>query len=181
MYNTNVKLFEELVQVVIAQIYPYWELCLADGSQNKNEKIEEITKRDDRIKYKFLNENKGIAGNTNEALKMANGEYIVLLDHDDLLSVNALYEIVKLLNEDIKKKILENTLKSQTTSKNNSQNDVESDLDFIYSDEDKITENGERYNPYFKPDFSPETLAVHNYITHLVCFKKSLLEEVRHF
>lgn len=154
MYNTNERYFEELVQSVTAQIYPHWELCLADGSVEKNEKLEEITKQDNRIFYKFLGENKGISGNTNEALKMANGKYIVLLDHDDTLAVTALYEIIKCINE-------------------------EKDVDFIYSDEDKITDVGDRFDPYFKPDFSPETLEVHNYITHLVCFKKELQEEVR--
>lgn len=156
MYNTNEKYFEELVKSVTAQVYPHWELCLADGSSEKNEKIEEITKIDNRIRYKFLGENKGISGNTNEALKMASGKYICLLDHDDLLAVTALYEIVKTINN-------------------------ETDADFIYSDEDKVTDSGERFDPYFKPDFSPETLAVHNYITHLVCFKKSLQEEVGFF
>ena len=156
MYNTNEKYFEELVNSVVTQIYPHWELCLADGSDNQNENIKEIASRDNRIFYKFLGENKGISGNTNEALKMANGKYIVLLDHDDLLAVNSLYEIVKTINE-------------------------EKNADFIYSDEDKITDDGERFEPYFKPDFSPEALSVHNYITHLVCFKKTLQEEVGFF
>ena len=153
MYNTNEKYFEELVNSVIAQIYPHWELCLADGSSAQNEKLKEIYEKDNRISYKFIGENKGISGNTNEALKMASGKYIVLLDHDDLLSVNSLYEIVKTINE-------------------------QKDVDFIYTDEDKITDSGERFDPYFKPDFSPETISVHNYITHLVCFKKTLQEEV---
>ena len=156
MYNTNERYFEELVQSITSQIYPHWELCLADGSINQNKNLEEIAKRDNRIFYKFIGENKGISGNTNEALKMANGKYIVLLDHDDLISVNALFEIVKVINE-------------------------EKDVDFIYSDEDIISDSGKRYNPYFKPDFSSETLSVHNYITHLVCFKKTLQEEVRIF
>ena len=156
MYNTNEKYFEELVQSVTTQLYPHWELCLADGSIEQNKNIEEIVKMDNRIFYKFLGKNQGISGNTNEALKMANGKYIVLLDHDDLLAVTALYEIVKTINKD-------------------------KNVDFIYSDEDKITDAGERFDPYFKPDFSPETLSVHNYITHLVCFKKTLQEEVRFF
>lgn len=156
MYNTNEKYFEELVDFMIAQVYPRWELCLADGSEVKNEKLEEIANKDDRIKYKYLGENKGISGNSNEALKMATGEYIGLLDHDDLLPVIALYEIVKCINEN-------------------------ENIDFIYTDEDKITNINNRFSPYFKPDFSPETLAVHNYITHLVVFKKELLEEVGAF
>lgn len=153
MYNTNENYFKELVDSVVSQTYPHWELCLADGSTEKTERLKDIYEKDNRIFYKFLGENKGISGNTNEALKMANGKYIVLLDHDDLLPVTCLYEIVKTINE-------------------------EKDVDFIYSDEDKITDSGERFDPYFKPDFSPETLAVHNYITHLVCFKKILQEQV---
>lgn len=156
MYNTDEKCFEELVNCMCTQVYPRWELCLADGSVEKNPRIEEIANQDNRIKYKFLGENKGISGNSNEALKMANGKYIGLLDHDDLLPVVALYEIVKVINE----------------NKN---------VDFIYTDEDKITDINNRFAPYFKPDFSPETLAVHNYITHLVVFKKELLETVGSF
>jgi glycosyltransferase involved in cell wall biosynthesis len=154
MYNTNEKYFEELVSCMQKQVYKRWELCLADGSLEQNKKFEEIVSRDNRIFYKFLGENKGISENSNEALKMANGKYIALLDHDDLLPANALFEFVKAINE------------------NNMP-------DFIYSDEDKINDNGERFNPYFKPDYSPETLAVHNYITHLVMFKKELLDQAR--
>ncbi|MBO5398597.1 MAG: glycosyltransferase [Clostridia bacterium] len=156
MYNTNERYFEELVTAMENQIYKRWELCLADGSNEKNPKFEEMASKDNRIFYKFLGENKGISGNSNEALKMANGKYIALLDHDDLLPVNSLFEFVKTINEN-------------------------NEPDFIYSDEDKINDNGERYNPYFKPDYSPETLAVHNYITHLIMFKKELLEKVGMF
>ena len=153
MYNTNEQYFSELIDCMQKQIYTNWELCLADGSEKKNQKFEDLIERDNRIFYKYLDENKGISGNSNEALKFTNGEYIALLDHDDLLAENALFEFVKAINE------------------NNMP-------DFIYSDEDKINSEGKRYNPYFKPDFSPETLAVHNYITHLIMFKKVLLDEV---
>lgn len=156
MYNTNEQYFQELVEAMENQIYKRWELCLADGSVEKNPKFEEIANKDNRIHYKFLGENKGISGNSNEALKMANGKYIALLDHDDLLPKTSLFEFVKAINE------------------NNMP-------DFIYSDEDKINDNGERFNPYFKPDYSPETLSVHNYITHLVMFKKELLDKVGMF
>lgn len=156
MYNTNEQYFEELVASMENQIYKRWELCLADGSSEKNSKFVEIAEKDNRIFYKFLGENKGISGNSNEALKMANGKYIALLDHDDLLPATSLFEFVKAINE----------------------NNIP---DFIYSDEDKINDNGERFNPYFKPDYSPETLSVHNYITHLVMFKKELLDKVGMF
>ena len=151
MYNTPVNFFEELIQNLIDQTYSNWELCLADGSPEKNDKINKIIEKDKRIKYRFLNENKGIAGNTNEALTMATGDYIGLLDHDDLLPVFCLYEIVKCINEN-------------------------PDTQFIYTDEDKIIGKYRR-EPYFKPDFSIDTLRSNNYITHFSVFKSELLKE----
>ena len=99
MYNTKEDFFEELVDSLISQTYTNWELCLADGSEKRNPKIEEIAKKDERIKYKFLNENKNISGNTNEALKLVTGDFIGLLDHDDVLPSFCLYEVVKAINE----------------------------------------------------------------------------------
>ena len=153
MYNTSLIFFEELVKNLIYQTYSNWELCLADGSPEKNKELENIIKKDNRIKYKFLNENKGISGNTNEALAMATGDYIGLLDHDDLLPIFCLYEVVKCINEN-------------------------PDVEFIYTDEDKISgKNWERKDPYFKPDFSIDTLRCNNYITHFTIFKKELLKD----
>ena len=152
MYNTPVNFFEELVQNMIDQTYTNWELCLADGSPEKNSDLDEIIKKDERIKYKFLNENKGISGNTNEALKMATGDFIGLLDHDDLLPIFSLYEVVKCINEN-------------------------PDVEFMYSDEDKIVgENWDRVDPYFKPDFSIYTLRGNNFVTHFSVFKSDLLK-----
>jgi len=155
MYNTNVKYFEELVNNMIGQTYTNWELCLADGSKKENNKIIEICNKDERIKYKFLNENKGISQNTNEALKLATGDYIALLDHDDLLPIFALYEVVKTINEN-------------------------PDVEFIYSDEDKIM-NNKRMDPHFKPDFAIDTLRSVNYICHFSIFKKELMEKLGGF
>ena len=155
MYNTNVKYFEELVNNMIGQTYTNWELCLADGSKKENSKIIEICNKDERIKYKFLNENKGISQNTNEALKLATGDYIALLDHDDLLPIFALYEVVKTINEN-------------------------PDVKFIYSDEDKIM-NNKRMDPHFKPDFAIDTLRSVNYICHFSIFKKELMEKLGGF
>lgn len=157
MYNTPENYFEELVNCLIKQTYKNWELCLADGSKEENQKICEIVKKDDRIKYKFLNENKGIAGNTNAALQMATGDYIALLDHDDLLPQFCLYELTKTINEN-------------------------QDVEFIYTDEDKISgDSTKRYDPHFKPDFSIDTLRSNNYITHLSVFKKELMEKLKGF
>lgn len=152
MYNTNETFLKELVEALKNQTYSNFELCLADGSEVENPSFKSIL-NDDRIKYKFLNSNKGISENTNEAISLATGDYIGFLDHDDLLSLDALFEVVKVINE-------------------------QNEPDFIYSDEDKIDENYERFEPYFKPDFSPETLECNNYITHFVVVKRSLLEEV---
>lgn len=152
MYNTNVTFFKELIDCLKEQTYNNFEICLADGSEEENSNLKQYI-NDDRVKYKFLNSNKGISENTNEAINMATGDYIGFLDHDDLLSKDALFEVVKTIND-------------------------KNEPDFIYSDEDKIDEKYERFEPYFKPDFSPETLECNNYITHFVVVKKSLLNEV---
>lgn len=151
MYNTNEIFFKELIESIENQTYSNWELCLADGSETQNESLKQYYENNEKIKYKFLNENKGISENTNAAIDMATGEYIGFLDHDDLLSQDALFEVVKVINE-------------------------KENAEFIYSDEDKIDENHERFEPYFKPDYSPETLACNNYITHFVVVKKELIE-----
>ena len=153
MYNTP----KELVESLINQTYSNWELCLADGSPEKNEELKSIYEKDNRIKYKFLNENKGISGNTNEALTMATGEYIALLDHDDLLPQFSLYEIVKCINKN-------------------------PEVEFIYSDEDKFEKlNGKRYDPYFKSDFAPDTLRANNFICHFSVFRRDLMEKLEGF
>lgn len=157
LYNTPERYLRDMIESVIAQTYTNWELCLADGSTQDG--LEEIISsyRDERIVYRRLEKNEGISGNSNEAIKMATGEYIALLDHDDLLMPQALYANVELLNKD-------------------------RDYEFIYSDEDKLTEDGERrFDPFFKPDFSPDMLLAFNYITHFVVIKKSLLDEVGYF
>ena len=157
MYNTPINFFEELVDCLINQTYANWELCLADGSPSKNEELETILNKDKRINYKFLNENKGISGNTNAALDMVTGDYIALLDHDDLLPVFCTYEIVKTINE-------------------------HPEVEFIYTDEDKIEgTKDKRCDPHFKPDFAIDTLRSNNYITHLSIFKKELMDKLGGF
>lgn len=154
MYNTPINFFEELVEYMIGQTYTNWELCLEDGSPSKNEQIEEICKKDNRIKYNYSGKNLGIAGNTNEAFKHATGDYIALLDHDDLLPKNCLYEVVKAINED-------------------------PDVEFIYTDEDKITTMDKpRFDPHFKPDFAIDTLRSNNYICHFSVFRRDLMEKL---
>ena len=141
---------------MIDQTYKNWELCLADGSPEPNENLKKYIEKDERIKYKRLTENKGISGNTNEAINMVTGEYIALLDHDDTLSEYALYEVVNCINK-------------------------YPNVEFMYSDEDKIDEKGNRYDAYFKSDFAPDTLRSQNYICHFSVFKKELMDKLEGF
>ena len=155
MYNTDAKCLNELIESVVNQTYDNFELCLSDGSDTFDEdrkKIIEIIKDNKKIKYIKLEKNSGISSNTNAAIELASGDYIGFLDHDDLLSRDCLFEVVKCINE--------------------------KHPDFLYSDEDKIDENGQRFDPYFKPDYSPETLECNNYITHFSVVSKELIDKV---
>ena len=156
MYKTKEKFFKDLVKSVSNQTYSNWELILADGSPEENKNFKKYYENESRIKYKFLNENLGIAGNTNSAIQMATGDYIALLDHDDLLAEYALYEVVNYINK-------------------------YPSAEFLYSDEDKIDENDNRYDAYFKPDFAPDTLRCQNYICHFSIFKKELMQKLNGF
>lgn len=156
VYNINPMWLEKAIDSVEKQWYTNWEFCIVDD-KSKNDKTIEYLRllNSPKIKIKFLDENSGISNASNEAIKLSNGEYIILLDNDDELTVDALYEIVNVINKD--------------------------DADFIYSDEDFISMRGKYINPHFKPDFSPDLLLSHNYITHLCCLKKELLDEVGDF
>ena len=158
-YKTPVHHLQEMIESVRAQSYPNWELCIADGSEG-DPAVEAELKRyhmlDERIRYKILEKNFGIAGNTNGALELVSGEYIGLFDHDDILAPNALYEVVKSLQED--------------------------DYDIIYTDEDKITdEEKEHIDPNFKPDFSIDLFRSHNYITHFFVVKAEIMKQAGGF
>ena len=159
-YNTDHEFLRECFESVLAQVYDNWELCIVDDA-SPDEKVRDIIKEyaalDGRITYKFLKKNKHIAGATNEAVKLSSGEFISLFDHDDILWPNALYEVVKALNSDKK-------------------------IDFLYSDEDKITENSHTHlAPFFKPDWNPDFLYSVNYITHFSTVRKTLLEKIGGF
>jgi len=157
VFNVPIHILEETVLSVKNQNYSNLELCIANGSTDPKIKnlLEKFKIADKRIKIKNI-VNKGISGNTNEALSLATGEFVVLLDHDDTLSPFALFEVAKALNQ----------------NKN---------VDFIYSDSDKITEQGKRHEPFFKPDWSPEIMLSSNYATHLSAFRKQLITEVGGF
>lgn len=130
---------------------------MADGT-GANSPLEKIVaeyqKKGCNIRYEILQENKGISENTNAAIQMATGEYIVLADHDDILTENALYECVKAVNSD-------------------------KDIDVLYSDEDKIDMAGKKYfDPNFKPDLNIDLLCSMNYICHLFVVKKTVIDKV---
>lgn len=154
LYKTKERFLRELLETVQGQTYANWELCLADGSGEEDSLqplIAEYQKSDSRIKYQLLERNEGIAGNTNAALQMAAGEYVVLADHDDLLSYDALYECVHVLNENRA-------------------------IDVIYSDEDKVDMTSkEFFDPHFKSDMNIDLLCSMNYICHLFVFRRTLL------
>jgi GT2 family glycosyltransferase len=160
VFNPNQYDLTQCIQSVLDQIYDNWELCLADGGSNKphvRKVLEKFSKADPRIKFVSLPENRGIVGNSNEGLKLANGEFVGFLDHDDMLAPFALYEVVKSLNSNPA-------------------------TDFFFSDEDKITPKGKyRYDPYFKPDWSPDMLLSYNYACHFVVVRKKIIDEIGGF
>ncbi len=159
-FKTPERFLAAMLDSLIAQTYTNWEVCIADGSP-KGESVERVLKRyalkDERIRYVILGENKGIAGNTNAAIDMAKGDFIVLADHDDTLAPDALYECVKAINSD-------------------------PEIDVVYTDEDKLDmDGGELFEPHFKPDFNPHLLTSVNYICHLFVVNHELLMEVGGF
>ena len=159
-YRTPKRFLVEMIESVRSQTYPDWELCIADGSEGDRSVLRILKKyhrRDSRIRFRINEKNFGISGNTNEALKMASGDFIALLDHDDVLSPDALYEAAEAVR-----------------------NNPEADL--IYSDEDKFSEDvRDRFEPAFKPDFDWEYFRANNYICHLCVIRASLLREVGGF
>lgn len=156
LYNTPQEYLRKLLQSITAQSYGKFELCLADGSTKKGPAafVKKFYGNDPRIRLKHLKLNAGISENTNEAIRMATGEFLMFADHDDFLEPDALYEMVRALNEN-------------------------RELDLIYTDEDLCDEKGERFfAPRMKPDFNPDFLRSINYICHLVLVRRSLAEEV---
>lgn len=153
MYNTKFSYFVELIDSINNQTYQNFEVCLADSSKIPDVQIQKYIQElnSNKIVYKNISQNLGISENTNIAISFSTGDYVAFCDHDDVISINALYEVVKAINS--------------------------SDADFIYTDED-ILENGIRKNPHFKPDFSPDLLTSYNYICHLCVVKRKLLDEV---
>lgn len=157
VYNTDSTLLTEMIQSVLDQSYQKWELCLADGSDDQHDYVGGICQRyasqDARIKYSKLEKNLGISGNTNAAILMSNGDYIALLDNDDLLAQGALYEVALAINE--------------------------TGADFLYSDEATFNvKPSDSDSMHFKPDYSPDYLRALNYICHLSVIERKLADRV---
>lgn len=182
-YKTPEEYLRQMIASVQEQSYANWELCIADATESEDgvkEIVESFAKEDDRIVYRHLEKNEGIAGNTNQAFKMATGAYIALLDHDDLLAPDALYEAAKAIcfPEKVKQSGVHwDTYMGKLTECGGFRAKEQGVPDFIYTDEDKVTEDvSEHYAPHFKPDFSIDLLRSNNYITHLCVIKKELAE-----
>ena len=158
-YNTSDNYLVEMLESVLVQTYPHWELCIADDASTNTKTLHTLNvykQRYKNIKMIFRKENGHISEASNSALALATGEYVAFLDHDDTLAPNALYEMVKKLNENRA-------------------------LKFIYSDEDKIDEKGNRYNPHFKSGWNREMFFSQNYICHFTMIKRELVTRVGGF
>ncbi len=160
VYNPPAEFLRSCLESVFRQYYPHWELCIADDASTKpyvREILEEFRARaPEKVKIFYRPENGHISEATNSALKLAEGEFIALLDHDDELAPEALLEVVCLLNE-------------------------YPEADMIYSDEDKISPSGEYLEPYYKPDWAPEFFLGQMYTCHLGVYRRRLAEEIGGF
>ena len=160
LYNTPENFLHEMIDSVVNQTYPDWELCLADGSDSAHDYVGEICKKyadkDSRVKYEKLLKNEGISGNTNECYKMASGDYIGLFDHDDVLHPSVLYKYREAIDEG---------------------------ADYIYCDEATFVDGdlNNMITVHFKPDYAIDNLRANNYICHFSVFKKELLNETELF
>ncbi|MBD2088486.1 glycosyltransferase [Microcoleus sp. FACHB-1515] len=159
VYNPPELFLRQAIDSVLNQIYPHWELCVADDASSAlhvRPILEEYAARDSRIKVTFRSQNGHISRCSNSALELATGDFVALLDHDDLLTPNALYEVVLLLNR-------------------------HPEADMIYSDEDRIDDRNQLQNPFFKPDWSPDSFLSRMYTCHLGVYRRALLMEIGGF
>jgi GT2 family glycosyltransferase len=159
IHNTAGNYLEEMFASVAAQTYDNWELCVVDGGSDRPETVETLRRweaREERIRVERLTENLGIAENTNRALRLATGDFVACLDHDDVLAPFALYELARAALEF-------------------------PEVDIFYSDEDRLSPEGKRHAPFFKPEWSPELLWNSMYIGHLSAYRRSLALEIGGF
>ena len=153
IFNTPLRVFEKMVDSVRSQWYPHWELILVDDASTSEETLHYMSGlQDERILKKVLPENQGIAAATNAGIAAATGDYVLFLDHDDELTVDCLYELARCIEQE--------------------------EPDYIYSDEDKISEHGEYVEPHFKPDWSPDTMMSTMYVCHVSCVRRNLLVQL---
>ena len=158
-YNSDIKFLRQCIDSVINQSYENWELCIADDASTNagvRDVISSYAEKDNRIKYVFREENGHISNSSNSAIKLASGEWVALLDHDDLLHPHALSYVVK--------EIIHNP-----------------SVQFIYTDEDKIDVNGLRLDPHFKSDWNLDLLYSQNYVSHLGVYKTDLVKKIGGF
>jgi len=158
-FNTHKDLLRRAIESVVAQSYPYWELCIADDASTQTyvrNVLEEYARRDNRIKVTFREENGHISAASNSALELATGDYVALLDHDDELAPQALQCVVDAIGQN-------------------------PSVQIIYSDEDKIDEGGNRSDPNFKSDWNPDLLFSQNYISHLGVYRRETLRLIGGF
>lgn len=156
LYNTPIPFLKKIVDSVLYQTYRKVELCLADGSTNDEAEkyVKSRYRKEKRIKYMRLRENRGISINTNRAISMATGDFIVFADHDDALTKDAFYEMAKALNQDPK-------------------------IEILYSDEDKVNKTDTNYfGPHLKTEFDMDLLRCNNYICHIFAVKREVLDRV---
>ena len=159
VYNTPRHFLCEAIESVLNQIYPFWELCIVDDASTfpyVRSTLEGYEQKDDRIKVVFRQENGHISIACNSGLDIANGEYIALLDHDDVLPPHALYEVALEINRN-------------------------PEVDMIYSDEDHIDSQGRHKLPHFKPDWSPDSFLAWMYTCHLGVYRRNLVNKIKGF
>lgn len=158
VYNVEKKWLEKCIMSIENQWYDNWEICIADDASTNQETIDYLNTLKNNPKYKivFREKNGHISEATNSALEIASGDYIALVDNDDTLMPNALYEMVAAINEN-------------------------PDLAMIYSDEDKIDENENRFDAHFKPDWSPSLILNQNYVSHLGVYKTDISRKIGGF
>ena len=154
IYNVDPKWLAAAIESVQAQVYPHWELCLADDASTRLDLLRYLDRlpEDPRITLVRREKNGHICHATNSAADVATGEYIALLDNDDALAPHALFAVARLLQD-------------------------RPDADVVYSDEDKVDADGRRYDPQFKPDWSPELLLSYNYVNHFTVIRRSQFEK----
>ncbi len=159
VYNVDINYLQPCVESVINQSYDNWELCLCDDASTRADTrgyLKSLEQSTHNIKVIWSEENGNISKASNRAVESATGEFICLLDHDDLLHRDALLEVVKAIN-------------------------VDPEVDILYSDEDKLDQDGFRVEPYYKPQYSPQLLLSNNYICHILVIRKTLGDQIEWF